>query len=376
MFVFGTRPEAIKLAPLVQRFQLDKCCEPIVVVTAQHREMLDQVLSLFNLVADHDLNIQQSGQTLTAITARVLTGVDPLVEQHRPDALVVQGDTTTTFAGALAGYYHQVPVVHVEAGLRTGHRYSPYPEEINRRLTTQLTTLHLAPTRSAVANLKAEGHGHGAIVCTGNTVIDALSWAVAQRAGYEDSALLGIDGDPRRVVLVTMHRRESWGVRLAGIGRALARVAEAEPGVLFVFPLHRNPVVRQAVMPALANRDNVLIVEPLGYGSFARLMNRAHLVVTDSGGIQEEAPSLGKPVLVLRDTTERPEGVDAGTVELIGTDEKHVAERIRHLLTDAAAYGQMARAVNPYGDGRATERSVAAIHWMFGDSDRPADFEI
>lgn len=374
MVVFGTRPEAIKLAPLIHRLQGDIRFEPIVAVTGQHREMLDQVLELFGIESDHDLAIQTEGQTLAAITTRGLGGLDPLVSLHRPDALVVQGDTTSTFVGALAGFYHRVPVVHVEAGLRTADRYDPYPEEINRRLTSQLATLHLAPTPSAANNLRSEGLPGAEIVCTGNTVIDALEWAVSRRPDYCDPMLAGIDDDPRRVVLVTVHRRESWGDRLAGVGRALAQVARRDPGLLVVIPLHRNPVVRDAVVPAVAGLKNVLVIEPLPYGAFSRLMKRADLVVTDSGGIQEEAPSLGKPVLVLRNTTERPEAVLAGAVELVGTDESRVVDRIQHVLGDADAYGRMANAINPYGDGRAAERSLAAIAWMLGEGDRPEEF--
>ncbi len=376
MVVFGTRPEAIKLAPVILRMQSDARFEPIVTVTGQHREMLDQVLELFDIKADHDLAIQSEGQTLADITTRALDGLDPLVAEQHPDALVVQGDTTSTFVGALAAFYHRVPVVHVEAGLRTANRYSPYPEEINRRLTSQLATLHLAPTQSAADNLRSEGLPGAEIVCTGNTVIDALEWAVSRHADYCDPALVGIDDDPRRVVLVTVHRRESWGERLAGVGRALAQVAREDPGLLVVIPLHRNPIVRDAVVPAVTGLKNVLVIEPLPYGAFSRLMRRADLVVTDSGGIQEEAPSLGIPVLVLRNTTERPEAVLAGSVELVGTDEFRVVDRIRHLLSDGEAYARMANAVNPYGDGRAAERSLAAIAWLLGDGDRPEEFVV
>jgi UDP-N-acetylglucosamine 2-epimerase (non-hydrolysing) len=372
--VFGTRPEAIKLAPLIHRLRGDVRFEPIIGVTAQHREMLDQVLEFFGIETDHDLGIQRHGQTLASITARALDGLDPLIAEHRPDTVVVQGDTVSTFSGALAGFYRRIPVVHVEAGLRTADRYAPYPEEINRRLTTQLATLHLAPTPSAVDNLRSEGLTTADVVCTGNMVIDALQWAVTRRADYCDPALAGLDDDQRRVILVTLHRRESWGDRLAGVGRALAQVASDDPGLLLIIPLHRNPVVRDSVMPAVGGLKNILVIEPLPYGAFSRLMKRAYLVVTDSGGIQEEAPSLGKPVLVLRNTTERPEAVLAGAVELVGTDESWVAHRIRVLLADADAYGRMARAVNPYGDGRAAERSLAAIAWMLGEGDRPQEF--
>jgi UDP-N-acetylglucosamine 2-epimerase (non-hydrolysing) len=374
LVVFGTRPEAIKLAPVIQLLERDERFEPIVVITAQHREMLDQVLELFCITADHDLAIQRKGQTLAGITTRALAGLDRIIATRRPDVLVVQGDTTSSFAGALAGFYHRVPVVHVEAGLRTTDRYSPYPEEINRRLITQLATLHLPPTHTAVANLRAGGVSSAEIVCTGNTVIDALFWAVNCCTAYDDPALDGIDEDPRRVIVATIHRRESWGARLEGIARALAQVALDNPGLLLVIPLHRNPTVRAAVLPAMVGVPNVQVIEPLPYGAFCRLMQRADLLVTDSGGIQEEAPSLGKPVLVLRDTTERPEAVVAGTVKLIGTDEGRVADEIRSLLTNADAYEEMAMAINPYGDGRSAERSTAAIAWLLGEGDRPDDF--
>jgi UDP-N-acetylglucosamine 2-epimerase (non-hydrolysing) len=308
------------------------------------------------------------------VTVRALSGLDETMSRLRPEMVLVQGDTTTTFAGALAAFYQDIPVGHIEAGLRTGNRRSPFPEEINRRLTTQLSSLHLAPTASNVANLLAEGIDTEKVFCTGNTVIDALDHAVGLRVGYGDAALENLDGDGRRVILVTVHRRESWGTAMEGIGRALAAIAE-DPGVVLVVPIHRNPVVREAILPAVSGRENVVVCEPLAYGSFARLIDRADLVLTDSGGIQEEAPSRGKPVLVLRDTTERPEAVEAGTVEIVGTDETVIVERARRLLADPEAYARMARAVNPYGDGRAAERTLGALRWHFGEAGRPDDFD-
>lgn len=373
MTVFGTRPEAIKFAPVVLALREDPLFEPVIVVTAQHREMLDQVLELFGIQTDVDLDIHQERQTLAGVTVRAVAGLDDAVAQWNPDMLMVQGDTTSTFTGALAAFYRGVPVAHVEAGLRTGNPRSPFPEEINRRLTTQLTTLHLAPTPSNVANLRGEGIDPDRIVCTGNTVIDALDYAVRMRVGYGEPSLEHLDDDPRRVVLVTVHRRESWGAAMDGIGRALARVA-AEPDLLIVIPIHRNPVVRESILPAVEGLDNVVVCEPLAYGSFARLMDRADLVLTDSGGIQEEAPSRGKPVLVLRDTTERPEAVEAGTVAIVGTEEDVIVERAQRLLRQPDAYDAMAKAVNPYGDGRASERTLAALRWHFGLGPRPQEF--
>jgi len=295
-----------------------------------------------------------------------LPGLAGLVADDRPDAVVVQGDTTTAFAGALAGFYAGVPVVHVEAGLRTGDPRAPFPEEINRRLITQLTDLHLVPTPVNRANLEAEGVDASRIVITGNTVIDALLWTVARGADYGDPRLAGLDTDPRQVLVVTAHRRESWGTSMEAIGLAVADLARAEPDLLIVFPIHPNPVVREAIVPAVDDLDNVIMLEPLGYGAFAALLRRAHIVLTDSGGIQEEGPSLGKPVLVMRDTTERPEAVEAGTVRLVGTGRATIVASVLELLRDEGAYRAMARAVNPYGDGRAAERTVAAMAHHFG----------
>jgi UDP-N-acetylglucosamine 2-epimerase (non-hydrolysing) len=374
MAVFGTRPEAIKLAPVLRCLAEHPCLEPVVTVSGQHREMLDQVLELFGIRPDHDLAILSPGQSLTRITTRALEGLSLLCEEVRPDAVLVQGDTTTTFAGALAAFYHQVPVVHLEAGLRTHDRYAPFPEEVNRLLTTQLTSLHLAATPGARVNLLREGVHEQDIAVTGNTVIDALQIAVGMAAPYGDPALDWLDDDPRRVLLVTAHRRESWGAPLEAVGRALARIAEAEPDVLVVLPIHRNPVVRDALAPAVTGHPNVVVVEPLSYGGFARLMARSDLILTDSGGIQEEGPSLGKPVLVMRDLTERPEAVEAGTARLVGTDDAVIEAEVLRLLRDGDAYEQMARAVNPYGDGQAAPRCVAAIGALLGVDDRREEF--
>ncbi|MFJ9902541.1 non-hydrolyzing UDP-N-acetylglucosamine 2-epimerase [Streptomyces sp. NPDC101152] len=374
MVVYGTRPEAIKMAPVIEALNRSPLFRPTVTVTAQHRSLLDQVHALFGIRADHDLDILSEGQSLTDITMRVLDGLCPLLRCERPDAVLVQGDTTTAFAGALAAFYNQVPVVHLEAGLRTDDRYSPFPEEINRRLATQLASLHLAPTWHARDNLLRDGVPPASVVVTGNTVIDALHWAVEQKTHFGDAALADLDDTTRRVLLVTAHRRESWGSGMESIGGALADLARTEPELLIVFPLHPNPVVRAAILPYVGGIGNVRLTEPLAYGAFARLMDRSHLILTDSGGIQEEGPGLGKPVLVMRDTTERPEAVRAGTSRLVGTDRADIVKQVRLLLHDREAYASMARAVNPYGDGRAADRTVRAIgHWM-GLCGRPAEF--
>ena len=368
MIIYGTRPEAVKVAPLIQALDRSEMFTPVVAVTAQHRSMLDQVNAVFDVKPAFDLDIHRPGQTLTEITTRALSGVRSVLAEQRPDAVVVQGDTTTVFAAALAAFYEQIPVVHLEAGLRTGNPLSPYPEEINRRLTTRLATLHLAPTSTSKANLLTENVNEASIVVTGNTVIDALLWAVPRQPGFGEPALAGLDAHDAPVLLVTAHRRESWGDPLRAVGRALARIAAAHRDLRIVFPVHRNPVVRDAVLPALRDVPNVIVTEPLPYGGFCRLMNRATVILTDSGGVQEEGPSLGKPVLVMRETTERPEAVRAGTVKLVGTDEDVIVDSVGRLLTDPAAYAAMANAVNPYGDGRAAQRAVAALahHFRLG----------
>jgi UDP-N-acetylglucosamine 2-epimerase (non-hydrolysing) len=374
MAIFGTRPEAIKVAPVVHELARSRELEPIVVVTGQHREMLAQVLELFEIEPHHDLDLCAPGQTLTSVTTGALEGLTGLLEAEKPSAVVVQGDTTTTFAGALAAFYQQIPVVHMEAGLRTGLRYSPFPEEINRCLTTRLASLHLAPTLGNKANLVAENIDPESIIVTGNTVVDALLDVGQRPGGYGDPALADLDTDPRRVILVTAHRRESWGEGHAAIGRAVAEIAQTEPDVLVVFPIHRNPLVRQMIAPSIEGLDNVRLVEPLDYQGLVKLMQRSHLILTDSGGIQEEGPSLGKPVLVTRDTTERPEAVAAGTVRLVGTDESQIVGAVRTLLHDPTQYAAMSNAVNPYGDGLAAERTVQAIAHLLTGAARPEEF--
>jgi UDP-N-acetylglucosamine 2-epimerase (non-hydrolysing) len=365
MVVVGTRPDAIKLAPLIGKLRAAPDLEPIVVSTGQHREMLDQALDLFSIRPHHDLYVMKHGQSLSGVTCRVLQGIKPVIQREKPDAVIVQGDTTTAFSGALAAFYEQVPVVHLEAGLRTGNPLSPYPEEMNRRLITQLSALHLTPTSSNRDNLLAEGVERSSVVTIGNTGIDALFEAAAARKGYERPELRFLDGDNRRVLLVTTHRRESWGAPMVNIGRAVATIARGDPGLLIVIPLHLNPVVRQALAPAVRGLPNVFVTEPASYMDFVRLMIRSSLILTDSGGVQEEGPSLGKPVLVLRDTTERPEAMAFGTARLVGTGHAQIVDGVRSLLYDAAAYAEMANATNPYGDGQAANRAVAAIRCFF-----------
>ena len=373
MAVFGTRPEAIKMAPVVHALRKTTEIDVVVTVTAQHRSMLDQVLELFEIIPEFDLGIIEDRQTLTSITTKALTGLEPILRGYRPDMVVVQGDTTSTFAGALASFYQRIPVAHVEAGLRTGNPNLPYPEEINRRLTSRLAALHFSPTAEARDNLLAEGVSREHIVVTGNTVIDALLDALRRRTGCESPVLTELDSHSRPVLLVTTHRRESWGEPMRQIGLALADIARAEPEVIILFPVHRNPVVREVILPCLQGLRNVQVIEPLDYGDFVRLMARSTLVLTDSGGIQEEAPSLGKPVLVLRATTERPEAVRAGTVRLVGTDRTAVRDAALNLLRDPSAYEAMAKRANPYGDGHAARRIATAICRYFGTGDHPPD---
>lgn len=364
--VFGTRPEAIKMAPLAKRLADDARFESRVCVTAQHREMLDQVLSLFALEPDYDLDIMRPGQNLEGITGTILEGIKPVLEAFRPDVVLVHGDTTTTFATALACYYNHVAVGHVEAGLRTGDLYAPWPEEGNRRLTGALAACHFAPTDKAKANLLAESVPSDQIHVTGNTVIDALL-AVAEQVG-PDTRLAAELADrfpmlapDRRLMLVTGHRRESFGGGFERICEAIRQIAARHPTLDIVYPVHLNPQVQEPVRRLLGNQPNVHLIEPQDYLPFVYLMTRAHLILTDSGGIQEEAPSLGKPVLVMRETTERPEAVEAGTVELVGTDVAAITGAVERLLTDPAAYDAVSYAHNPYGDGKACARIATAL---------------
>ena len=367
MTVFGTRPEAIKMAPIV--LELARHPEeitPIVAVTAQHRDMLDQVLHLFDIRPDYDLDIMAAGQTLFDITSRAMLGLDKVLTEAKPDIVLVHGDTTTTFAGALAAYYHQTTVGHVEAGLRTHNKFSPFPEEMNRKLTGSLADLHFAPTSTAQQNLLTEAIAPENIFVTGNTVIDALHQTVREDFAFEDELLRRIDYKNKRIVLVTTHRRENLGEPMRHVYKALRRLTEKFADVEVVFPVHKNPKVREVVREELGGLSKVHLIDPLDYEPFANLMHRSYLILTDSGGVQEEAPALGKPVLVLRDTTERPEAVTAGTVKLIGTDCERVYAEARQLLTDKKEYSRMAESCNPYGDGKASGRIIQAILYHYG----------
>ena len=363
MVVFGTRPEAIKLCPLVNelkehgdRFRVVTC------VTAQHREMLDQVLSVFRVVPDYDLDLMKEDQCLSDLTARVLTAVDGVLEREQVDIVLVQGDTTTTFATALAAYYHRIPVGHVEAGLRTGNKFSPYPEEINRKLTTAIADIHFAPTATNRQNLLAEGVPESAIHVTGNTVIDALLWVRERiRAEKKEFPELGGIDFGKRVIVVTGHRRESFGPGFVSLCDALRDIAASHPEVQIVYPVHLNPNVRRPVLELLSGLPNVTLLEPLDYEPFVSLMDKSFFIITDSGGVQEEAPSLGKPVLVARDTTERPEALASGGVVLVGTARDVIVRQAERLLTDPGAYGRMAHVQNPYGDGQACSRIIDAL---------------
>nr|WP_276584645.1 UDP-N-acetylglucosamine 2-epimerase (non-hydrolyzing) [Brevibacterium permense] len=372
--VFGTRPEAIKVAPLIRTIESSATLRSRTVVTAQHREMLDQVNDLFGIVPDVDLNIMSQGQTLNGIAARVIGELDTVLEDEAPDAVLVQGDTTTVMGASIAAFNRGIPVIHLEAGLRSGNLLSPFPEEANRKLTSQISALHLAPTTRSRDNLLAESINPADVVVTGNTVIDALHIAVDMNVAPADSVVADYVASDRPKLLVTTHRRENLGSSMENIGDALAELAAARPELLILLPAHRNPLVREAVLPRVDKFDNVLVTEPLSYGEFTTVMAASDVVLTDSGGIQEEAPSLGKPVLVMRENTERPEAVTAGSVKLVGTDTTVIVTEVSRLFDDALAYEDMAKAVNPYGDGRASARSVAAIESLLGVGDRIAEF--
>ena len=362
MTVFGTRPEAIKMCPLVLAMRkYPEYIQPIVAVTAQHREMLDQVLDLFGITPDYDLNIMTNGQTLYDVTTRALMGLKPVMEEAKPDMVLVHGDTTTTFAGALAAFYAQIPVGHVEAGLRTGNKYSPYPEEMNRKLTGSIADMHFSPTSTSKGNLLKENVNPEHILVTGNTVIDALQTTVKSDYRFEDEEFNKVFASGHRLILMTTHRRENLGEPMRHVYRALKSVLETHADVEAIFPVHKNPKVREIVKQELGHLSRVHLIEPMEYEPFANLMAKVDIVLTDSGGIQEEAPALGKPVLVLRDTTERPEAVEAGTVKLVGTAYEDVLRETNLLLDDAEHYRSMAEAANPYGDGRACERIIHAI---------------
>ena len=371
--VYGTRPELIKTAPVIAALEKDDRFTSVAVSTGQQRDLLDQVNKLFGITPAYDLGIMKEGQSLNEMVARMLTGLDKVFAKEKPDMVLVQGDTSTAMSGALVGFHRGVKVVHLEAGLRTGNIASPFPEEGYRCMISQIAALHLAPTPESRQNLLDEDFPAADIAITGNTVIDALLHTVSLEACYADPALQAAADADRDIVLVTTHRRENLHA-MAAIGRALHRLATSFPDITFVAPLHPNPAVQETIIPLVENDPNVLVTTPLPYNEFSALMNRAKLVVTDSGGVQEEAPVLGKPVLVMRDTTERPEAVSYGTVKLVGTDEDTIVHEASTLLTDDGAYDAMANAVNPYGDGAAVPRVLAAMAELMGQGERLEDF--
>lgn len=365
--IFGTRPDTIKLAPIILALKREKAFFRVVTIaTAQHRQMLDQVLEVFRIRPDHDLNIMKPRQTLAEITRNAIVGLDGVLEKERPDMVLVQGDTTTTFVGGLAAFYRGIAVGHVEAGLRTHNKANPFPEEINRRLTTAVTDLHFAPTGTAKKALLRERVDPATVFVTGNSVIDALEISVSPRHRFSVPALNPLASGRKRIVLITMHRRENWGEPMRGAARAIRRLAGRHPEMEILFPVHLNPVVREVVNEVLGGLGNVHLLEPLDYSDFVNLMARSFLIITDSGGVQEEGPALGKPVLVLREVTERPEAVAFGTARLVGLNEERIFRAAERLISDPRAYRKMATATNPYGDGRAAARTVQIIKRHFG----------
>lgn len=374
MTVFGTRPEAIKMAPLVLELQKQsQRFEVITTVSAQHREMLDQVLDIFHIKPDYDLNIMHARQTLTDITSNVLINLDKILKEAKPDIVLVHGDTTTTFAASVAAFYNQIPIGHVEAGLRTWEKYFPYPEEMNRQMTDAMTDLYFAPTTQSKANLLKENHKEDNIYITGNTAIDALKQTVDK--GYHHDILDKVSPD-NKLILLTMHRRENQGGPMRRVFKVIREVVESREDVEVIYPVHLSPAVQEAAKEILGNTERIHLISPLDVVDFHNLAARSYFIMTDSGGVQEEAPSLGKPVLVLRDTTERPEGVEAGTLKLVGTESEKVKQEMEELLDNAAEYQRMSQAKNPYGDGKASERILDAIAYYFGVTDKkPIEFE-
>ena len=374
MSVFGTRPEAIKMAPLVRALQASESIESIVCLTGQHREMLDSVMDIFHLKSDYDLNIMEKRQTLSTITTKTLLGMEQVLEEAKPDLVLVHGDTSTTFAGALAAFYHQVKVGHVEAGLRTWDKYSPFPEEMNRTLVGDIADLHFSPTRANAENLRREAV-MGEIFITGNTAIDAMQYTVRRDYTFTTELLNHLDFAHRRVIAVTCHRRENYGKPMQDIMHAILEVVERHPDVEVVYPVHLSPVVRECAFPILGGHDRIHLIDPIDVEEMHNLIARCAFVMTDSGGLQEEAPALGKPVLVMRRETERPEAVAAGTAKLAGVEKDVIVSMANELLDSPEAYAKMAKAVNPYGDGHACARITQAIEWYFGrTAERPADY--
>lgn len=374
MTVYGTRPEAIKVAPVVASLKQDERFDPIVVSTGQHKEILEQVNARFGIEPDHDMALMKPGQTLNEIVTRAVEGLDKIIEIERPDVIISQGDTSTAMAAALAGFHRGVKIAHLEAGLRTGDILSPFPEEANRKIIGQISTLHLAPTGEAKDNLIQEGIRAESIAVTGNTVIDSLLIASGWRVNFTDVRLRQIVNSGRKIILVTTHRRENLSA-MRSIGTAVHTLGRKFPEALFVLPLHPNPEVRGAVLPEVGDLENVCVTDPLPYDQFTSLMTKSHIVLTDSGGVQEEAPSLGKPVLVMRENTERPEALKSGTVELVGTEHDRIVMATSNLLEQPSLYSRMANAVNPYGDGRAAQRVVAATAELLGIGERLPDFQ-
>ena len=374
MTVFGTRPEAIKMAPLVLELQKQsQRFEAITTVSAQHREMLDQVLDIFHIKPDYDLNIMHARQTLTDITSNVLINLDKILKEAKPDIVLVHGDTTTTFAASVAAFYNQIPIGHVEAGLRTWEKYSPYPEEMNRQMTDAMTDLYFAPTNQSKANLLKENHKEDNIYITGNTAIDALKQTVDK--GYHHDILDKVSPD-NKLILLTMHRRENQGEPMRRVFKVIREVVESREDVEVIYPVHLSPAVQEVAKEILGNTERIHLISPLDVVDFHNLAARSYFIMTDSGGVQEEAPSLGKPVLVLRDTTERPEGVEAGTLKLVGTESEKVKKEMEELLDNDAEYQRMTQVKNPYGDGKASERILDAIAYYFGVTDKkPIEFE-
>ena len=373
MTIYGTRPEAIKVAPVIKALDNDERFDSIPVSTGQHKEMLEQVNTMFGITPKHDLGLMKPGQGLNEIVSRAIAGLDSIIEEEQPDVIISQGDTSTAMAAALAGFHRGVKIVHLEAGLRTGDIHSPFPEEANRKLIGQVAELHLAPTAGSMENLRRENVRSKDIVVTGNTVIDALLEAASWDTKFEDSALQEAADSDKRLVVVTTHRRENLEA-MKEIGGAVKDLAEAYPEINFALPLHLNPKVREAVLPEVEHLPNIIITDPLPYDQFTQLQNRATIILTDSGGVQEEAPALGKPVLVMRQNTERPEAVVAGTVKLVGTNRELIVAEAKLLLSDDAAFQAMANAVNPYGDGKGAQRAVAAIAELTGVGERVDDF--
>ena len=372
--IFGTRPDTIKMAPVILELKKHKdTFQVLAIATAQHRQMLDQVLNVFNLTPDYDLNLMEPQQTLARLTSKIILSLDEIFSKEKPDMVIVQGDTTTTFAGSLAAFYHRIPIAHVEAGLRTYDKWNPFPEEINRRLTSCITDLHFAPTETARKALLDEGFPPSSVYVTGNSVVDALDYSVKKNYSPSTETLKNILSSQQKIVLITMHRRENWGEPMAGAARAIKKLARQFRHLQFVFPVHLNPVVRNTVYPILKDEKNIFLIEPLDYYDFVNLMARSYLILTDSGGVQEEGPHFGIPILVLRSVTERPDAVTFGTVKLVGLDEENIYQAAATLIQDASEYRKMANAVNPYGDGKTSQRIVQIIKNYFKLSNEKID---